>query len=67
MLLRDKIEKTDIVEINMMIEVYERMVVVYENWKEKHGEYDYVDERIQYLHNMLAEYLIAREMMLDQD
>ena len=67
MLLRDKIEKTDIVEINMMIEVYERMVIVYENWKEKHGEYDYVDERIQYLHNMLAEYLIAREMMLDQD
>lgn len=67
MLLRHEIEKTDIVEINMMIEVYERMVVVYENWKEKHGEYDYVDERIQYLHNMLAEYLIAREMMLDQD
>ena len=67
MLLRDKIKKTDIVEINMMIEVYERMVIVYENWKEKHGEYDYVDERIQYLHNMLAEYLIAREMMLDQD
>lgn len=67
MLLRNKIEKTDIVEINMMIEVYERMVIVYENWKEKHGEYDYVDERIQYLHNMLAEYLIAREMMLDQD
>jgi hypothetical protein len=47
--------------INAQIEAYEKMLDWYHQWKEKNGEYDYIDERISNLNNEMAEYMIARE------
>ena len=53
-------------QININIIVYERMVEFYQNYLEKHGEYEYVDERINYLYSELSEYLIARDLHLEE-
>ena len=53
-------------EININIIVYERTVEFYERYLEKHGDYDYVHERINHLYNELSEYLIAKELHREQ-
>lgn len=50
----------------MNIIVYERTVEVYQRYLEKHGDYDYVHERINYLYGELSEYLIAKELHMEQ-
>lgn len=60
MLLRDKINKTNLYEINIKIEAYQRMTNFYENYLEN-NQYDYVQERLNYLYNILAEYFIAKD------
>lgn len=60
-LKRYEIPLDDVNQIMMNIESYQRMLNFYEEWTEKHGEYDYVDERVQELSGVLCEYLIARE------
>lgn len=42
------------------------MVGFYQQYIEKHGDYDYVNERIAYLYNELSEYLIARDLHIEQ-
>ena len=60
-LKRYEIPLGDIREIMMNIECYQGMLKFYEEWTEKNGEYDYVNERVQELSSILCEYLIARE------
>jgi hypothetical protein len=65
MLKREQISKLKINEINQYISGYERMLQFYESYTEKKGSYNYVEERINYLNNELAEYLIAREIHIE--
>ena len=67
MLLREKITKEDIAQININIAAYQKVINFYEDYLERNGPYDYVSEQIQKLNGLLAEYLIAREMMIDKD
>lgn len=60
-LLRYTIDISDLSAINIQIEVHERMISWYLGYLEREGEYDYVHERIEYLNNILGEYLVARE------
>ena len=60
-LLRYTLDISDIEKLNISIICYEKMISYYESWLEKHGDYDYVHERISHLNNELGEYLIARE------
>ena len=60
-LLRHEINKKDLDSINIEISALQKMIDVLLAWKEKHGEYDYVDERLNLLYNRQAEFLIARE------
>lgn len=64
-LLREKISKSNLHEINIQIEVYERIIDFYVRYEEKHGEWEYTTERILYLNNIYAEYLIARQMAVE--
>ena len=66
MLLRDKIDKTNIDDININIELYQRMADFYEGWLVKHGPYEYVSERLNQIYGTLGEYLVARDMMLNK-
>jgi hypothetical protein len=61
-LKRNTYSNLTIEEININITAYERTVKAYQEYLEKHGNYDYVHERINYLYNELSEYLIAREL-----
>ncbi len=60
-LKRYRIEISDLKAINDSIEIHQRMIAWYEDYLEREGEYEYVQERINYLNKDLAEYLIARE------
>ena len=60
-LKRYTIDISDLTEINIKIEAYQRMIDWYEGYIERKGEYDYVQERIAHLNNEMSEYLIARE------
>jgi hypothetical protein len=60
-LKRYEIPLDDVNQIMMNIECYQKILSFYEDWVQKHGEYDYVDERVQELSGVLCEYLIARE------
>lgn len=60
-LLRYTIDISKIDHINAYIEAHQRMIDWYEEWKERNGPYEYIDERIKSLNGQLAEYLIARE------
>lgn len=63
-LLRDKIDR-NLFEIDMQIEVHQRMIDLYQRMIEKHGEWEYFDERLHELYKVQAEYLIAREETLE--
>lgn len=60
-LLRYTVDISNVDKINIQIEAYQKMIGFYEMWIEKHGQYEYVTERLSDLNNTLAEYLIARE------
>ena len=64
-LLREKISKSNLHEINIQIEVYERIIDFYVRYEEEHGEWEYTTERILHLNNIYAEYLIARQIAVD--
>lgn len=65
-LKRNTYSDLSIEEININIIVYERMVDFYQRYLEKHGDYDYVHERIHYLYSELSEYLIAKELHMEE-
>lgn len=60
-LLRHTLDISDVNNINMNIEAYQRMIGFYTEYQEKNGVFDYVEERIGNLNAILAEYMIARE------
>lgn len=60
-LLRHTVDVKDVRKLNAYIEAYQEMIKFYQRYLEEKGEYNYVDERIEYLYNQLAEYLIAKE------
>ena len=59
--LRYSISLDDIQEINLNIAAYNKAISFYEEWIEENGEWEYVEERIHYLTNILCEYMIASE------
>ena len=65
-LLRDKIEKHNINSINASIEAYTNMISFYEEYIEKHSNSEYIEERVHYLNSQLAEYMIAREISVEE-
>lgn len=62
---RDKYSKMPIEDINIAITVHERMIAWYQDYIERKGEYVYVDEQINKLYSSLAEYLIARDIHIE--
>lgn len=64
-LLREKIDTSDINELNIQIEVYERIIDFYVRYEEKNGEHEYTTERIVHFNNIYAEYLIARQIAVE--
>lgn len=62
---RDKYSKMPIEDINIAITVHERMIAWYQDYIERKGEYDYVDAQINKLYGSLAEYLIARDIHIE--
>lgn len=63
-LLRHTADVEDVRKLNAHIEAYQEMIKFYQRYIEEKGEYNYVDERIEYLYNQLAEYLIAKDERL---
>ena len=59
--LRYSIPIDNIDKINIKIEVLEKMITFYQEYLEREGEYEYVEERVQLLTSQLCEYLFARE------
>lgn len=57
--LRYSIPLDDINGINVSIEAYSQAISFYEGWVEENGEWDYIEERILFLTNLLCEYMIA--------
>jgi hypothetical protein len=57
--LRYSIPLDDINGINVSIEAYSKAISFYEEWVVENGEWEYVEERILYLTNILCEYMIA--------
>lgn len=64
-LLRDKINTSDIDKINIEIEAYQKMISFYEEYL-KDIEYPYAQQRLEKLYSQVAEYLIAREIAVEQ-
>ena len=60
-LLRYTIDTSNLDKINIEISAYEKVLSFYLKWKEGNEHYDYVDQRILYLNEILSEYLIARQ------
>lgn len=59
--LRYSIPIDNIEKINIKIEALEKMIAFYQDYQEREGEYEYVEERVQLLTSQLCEYLFARE------
>ena len=57
--LRYSIPLDDINGINVNIEAYSQIISFYYDWVEETGDWDYVEERIMFLTNILCEYMIA--------
>jgi hypothetical protein len=58
---RYKIPLDDVEKIVITIEAYQKLISFYEEWLEKYGPYEYVDERICALTSEYCEYLFAKE------
>ena len=66
MLNRDKFSKLSLDEINNSITAHQMMIDWYKDYLERKGPYIYVDERLQELYGRQAEYLIARELHIEE-
>ena len=66
MLKREKFSKLSIAEINANITAHQIMIDFYEDYRKRKGHYIYVDERLQKLYGKQAEYLIARELHIEE-
>ena len=66
MLERDKFSKLSLDEINNSITAHQMMIDWYNDYIERKGPYIYVDERLQQLYAKQAEYLIARELHIEE-
>ena len=66
MLKRKNFSKLSINEININITAHQSMIDFYEDYTKRKGPYIYVDERLQELYSKQAEYLIAREMHIEE-
>jgi hypothetical protein len=64
-LQRESISKLPIQTITVEIAALQRMADFYTDYIERKGEYSYVDERLNYLYGRMAEYMIARELHID--
>ena len=62
---RHDISKLPIEEITAQITAIQRMVDYYTDYIARKGEYSYVEERLNYLYGQMAEYMIARELHID--
>tara|TARA_B100000927_G_scaffold280750_1_gene265625 strand:- start:1897 stop:2148 length:252 start_codon:yes stop_codon:yes gene_type:complete len=63
--LREKIETSDLNELSLQIEVYEKIIDFYVRYEEENGAYEYTTERILYFNNIYAEYLVARQIAIE--
>lgn len=61
-LLRNQIDHTNINQINIEIAAYQIVIDFFNDLKEKHPNYHYIDERLTKLYSASAEYMIAREL-----
>jgi len=56
---RYSIPLEDINGLNVSIEAYSQVISFYERWVEENGDWEYIEERIMFLTNILCEYMIA--------
>ena len=61
-MLRDKIDKLDIQDINLNIAAYQRVIDFYLDYEAEPEDQEYIASRLKHLYGMQSEYLIAREV-----
>jgi hypothetical protein len=62
---RERLSKLTIHQINIEIAAYEKVIGFYEDYISRKGSYSFVEERIVALNNEYTEYLIARELHIE--
>tara|TARA_B100001059_G_C17764247_1_gene544634 strand:+ start:1004 stop:1237 length:234 start_codon:yes stop_codon:yes gene_type:complete len=62
---RYKLSGLNLNKINIEIGALQQIIDFYEDYLERKGPYEYVSERLMALYGQLSEYMIAREMHLE--
>ncbi len=62
---RYKLSGLNLNKINIEIGALQQIIDFYEDYLERKGPYEYVSERLMKLYGQLSEYMIAREMHLE--
>ncbi len=62
---RHELSKLSIKEITIEIAALQRMADFYNDYVERKGEYEYVEERLRELYSRMGEYMIARELHIE--
>jgi hypothetical protein len=65
-LLRESASELSIDNITAEIAALQRMVDYYNDYIERKGKYDYVEERLSFLYSRMAEFMIARELHIEK-
>jgi hypothetical protein len=65
LLNRREYSKLPIEDINIKITVYQKMINWYQDYISREGSCQYTDDQINKLYNTLAEYLIARDIHVE--
>jgi hypothetical protein len=63
---RYELAKLDITDINIEIGAYQKVIESYEDYLWRKGEDEYIQGRIDYLYGQLGEYMIARELNIEE-
>ena len=62
---RFKLSGLNLNKINIEIGALQQVIGFYEDYLERKGPYEYANERLMALYSELSEYMIAREMHLE--
>ena len=65
-LLRESASELSIDSITAEIAALQRMADYYNDYMERKGKYEYVEERLNLLYNRMAEFMIARELHIEK-
>jgi len=63
---RYQLSKLNILELNIEIGAYEKVIESYESYLLREGENAWIDERLVCLYGQLSEYMIAKELNIEK-